>query len=582
MSEEEKKQVEESTEEKTEKGISRRDFVKGAAAGAMSLTAMRLLAACAQEEDATSEAEEENGDATTGATEEIDEESSEIPTHDGEVTQASWETAPDPIPDDEIIETYDTEVLVIGAGFAGVATACSAAENGAEVVVVEKSESWNGRGGGAGVADSRLMREKGLEINKEKAQAEWIRTCGSRVDESLVSLFFNRSGEAMDWLLDKAEADNSAVYIWGGYSKSELYPDEPGYHMIMGGDNINEGEFAPVGLLYNDSLEAGVEYVFNAPAAQLVKEEERVVGAIVETEEGYVRYNASKGVVLATGDIAADPEMLEYYAPVALNAYESQYTPVGVNTGDGHKMGLWAGAAMQEGDFPTMIHPQSHAWFHGPFMFVNQEGKRFFNEATWVQAKSLNIMRQKSGNVAFSVFDGNWGEDIVQGLPYGGGMFWDGFQSIDDDFDVEAQQATIDSYVEQGLAFRADSLEDLADQMGIDRETFLAEVEHYNELCDAGEDTDFFKEEVFLTPIREAPFYATKVGPALLAVVGGLQINSDLQCIDEEGNPIDGLYAVGNAEGSTYAVDYPINIPGNSHGKCLTWGYVIGQNLAEA
>lgn len=171
-----------------------------------------------------------------------------------------------------------------------------------------------------------------------------------------------------------------------------------------------------------------------------------------------MRYNASKGVVLATGDIAADSEMLSYYAPIALKAVESQYTPAGVNTGDGHKMGIWAGAVMRDGPLPTMIHPQAYAWFHGPFMFVNNDGKRFFNEATWVQAKSLNIMAQKCGNVAYSVFDGNWLDDLVRGLPEGGGMFWDSFRPVGAEFDTKAQQATIDGYIDQGLAFKADTL----------------------------------------------------------------------------------------------------------------------------
>ncbi len=100
-------------------------------------------------------------------------------------------------------------------------------------------------------------------------------------------------------------------------------------------------------------------------------------------------------------------------------------------------------------------------------------------------------------------------------------------------------------------------------------------------MCDAGQDTDFFKEKIFLTPVKKGPFYATKVGPALLAIVGGLVTNANLQCLDENGNPITGLYAVGNASGSAYGVDYPINVPGNSHGKCLTWGYVIGETLAK-
>lgn len=548
------------------KDFSRRTFIRGAAAGALGIATMGVLGTyfsgqASAEADATSTSA--NGAAGTGVS-----------------GKPSFMTPPAPIPASKIVKTVDTEVLVLGAGFSGVATACSAAERGLKVTVVEKSSRWNGRGGGAGVTDSKLMRKMGLKIDKSKAQGQWVRTCGSRVDESLVSLYFNRSGEAMDWLLNKAEADSCHISIWGGYSKSDLYPDEPGYHMIFGGKHIKEGDFAPVALLYNDSVKAGVNYVFNAPAQQLVKEGNKVVGAIVKTADGYVRYNASKGVVIATGDIAADPEMVHYYAPIAEKAVESQYTPKGVNTGDGHKMGLWAGVAMQEGPFPTMIHPQAYAWFHGPFMFVNKDGKRFFNEATWVQAKSLNIMKQKSGNVAYSIFDANWLTDLVKGLPKGGGMFWDSFRAVGAEFDTKAQQETIDGYIKQGLAFKANTLEELADKIGVDKKNFLAEVNHYNQMCAAGEDKDYHKPKIFLTPVQKGPFYATKVGPALLQICGGLSINSDLQCLDAEQRPIEGLYAVGSASGNSNAVDYPINMPGNSHGRCLTYGYVLGEKLA--
>lgn len=542
-------------QKKEKKGFSRRSFLKGAAAGATSIAAASLLSSCSTEKAAESQSQSTKGH--------------------------SWETQPDEIPESDIIETIDTEVVVIGAGFAGVASACSISEKGMDVVVLEKSASWNGRGGGLGVAESKFLREKGIEIDKTAAQAEWIKTCGSRVDEALVSQFFNRSGEAMDWLLDKAEAENSMISIWGGYSKSEKHPEEPVYHMLFGGDSIQEGEFTPVALLYNDSLKAGAQYVFNAPAEQLIKADHKVTGVICSTDKGYVRYNASKGVVLATGDIAGDDEMTAYFAPKAQNVIENQYTPAGVNTGDGHKMGMWAGAVMQDGPLPTMIHPQAFAWFHGPFLFVNQDGKRFFNEATWVQAKSLNIMAQKSGNTAYSIFDRNWVTDLVEGLPYGGGMFWDSFRSVDQEFDTNAQVEALNGYIEAGTAFEANSLEELAAAIDIDSKTLTDEVDHYNELCENGEDTDFHKDPVFMAPIKEGPFYAAKVGPALLSIVGGLQVDQDFVCLNDAREPIEGLYAVGNVAGNLYAIDYPINIPGNSHGRCLTFGYLMGEKLSS-
>ena len=121
---------------------------------------------------------------------------------------------------------------------------------------------------------------------------------------------------------------------------------------------------------------------------------------------------------------------------------------------------------------------------------------------------------------------------------------------------------------------------ELADLIGVDKENFLAEVENYNKMCEAGEDTQFEKEPVFLYPIKEPPFYATKVEAVILVCVGGLKVNTDLAVVKEDGTPIDGLFATGNTSGDLYAVDYPINMPGNSNGRCLTWGYLLGKTLA--
>jgi hypothetical protein len=99
-------------------------------------------------------------------------------------------------------------------------------------------------------------------------------------------------------------------------------------------------------------------------------------------------------------------------------------------------------------------------------------------------------------------------------------------------------------------------------------------------MCDAKADTDFFKEATFLTPIKKAPFYATKVGPAVLAIPTGLKCNEDFLVLDADGNPIEGLYVAGNMVGSVIAVDYPINVAGNSHGRCITFGYDLGKQLA--
>ena len=554
-------------------GINRRLFLQGAGLTALAaaMASSFSLAGCSPNES--------NG-ASSGSNAAKAEGSGS-----GGSNEPAWFTAPEPIGDADIADTVEADVVVVGAGMSGIAAACSSAERGLSVNVVERGETWSGRGFGIGVADSKVIREAGLSIDRAQSQKYWIHCCGSRVNESLVSLFFNRSGEAMDWVIDKCEKGGVSVLLWDGYSRDPEFPDSAGYHVFFGGPEQSEGRDwsrDATKLMYEDSEAAGATYYFENTAQQLKKEGDKVVGVIATNASGEnILYKASKGVVLATGDVVGDQEMLDYYAPEVAHCNSKLYTPIGQNTGDGHKMGLWAGGAMQQGDFPPMLHPQAAAYQQSAFLCLNQNGERFFNEATWINGKSLSYLRQPE-QTGYVIFDKNWTEDNLASLEYGGGMFWDTFRVLGSgEWDAEAGQAGVDGAIEAGNGAKADSLEELAQAFNIDETTFLASVERYNEICETKEDTDFGKDAVFLTPIKEPPFYIMKCLPALLATVGGLKVNTDLNVTDEEGNAVEGLYAVGNVSGDFYAVDYPINIPGNSQGRCVTWGYLVGETLAS-
>ena len=551
--------------------LSRRDFLKGTAASAV---AAGMLGASAL----------------------ADEELLIAPAPEAAAPKWSWEVKPDPIPDSEIVgDPIEADVIVIGAGTAGVAAACSCAENGLSTVVLEKTERPQGRGGGVGACNSRLNKQYQEElgvglIEPVAAQYRWNRTCGNRNNEALVTMWFQNSGPAMDWLLDKADKRGCTYGLYAGYSASRIAPEEPDFHTFGGGDfSAYElaSSFVPNALCYADCVDLGVPFYFNTRGEQLLQDENgRVIGVVASTEEGYKKFLGKKAVILATGDFHADPEMMDAYCePFMQEVLKDEYPPAGMDTGDGDKMGMWVGAVMQDGPMPVALHPQACAWFHGPFMFVNKAGKRFFNEGNWVQAKSLQMLKQP-GHYAWSIFDDNYGADTKDSLQYGGGMFWDSMsRNVGQEFDVSMIGWTLGFAAMQGFSYQADTLEELADMLveagEIDsKETFLESVAHYNELCEKKVDEDFAKEPEFLYPIVKPPFHALKAGPAMLAVVGGLKVNTNLQCIDKDGNAIPGLYATGNNSGDLYAVDYPINMPGNSHGRCITWGWLLGQKIS--
>ena len=497
----------------------------------------------------------------------------------------TWEVKPEPIKD--IAKTVDTEVLVIGGGYSGTCCALSAAENGAKVILVEKDAMLNGHGvGGTGAVGSKVLDQMGISFDKPVEMERWVATCGNRCRESLVGKWFRESERCMNWFLDLAEKNGAKCMVTVG-SRSTVHPEIDCYHMIMGGPIFEQHTMADFVeyMFESEALATGnCEFVYESPAVQLVQDDSgKVTGAICKTKEGYVQYNASEGVVLATGDVSYNDEYLEEYAPIAKKVMTRLCSDKG-NVGDGHNMAAWAGAAFQDGPWPLMMHPQAAAMYSGPFLFINPKGKRFMNEATWVQGKCVGTMVNGGDDHCWSIFDANFEADNTDSLQYGGGMFWDSFRAVGTTYaDASAKNAeTVKNGVTQTPDYykTADTIEDLLKQLDVDVTEAKETIDRYNKMCEAGEDTDFYKESHFLYPIKQGPFYATKLGVGLLAVVGGIHISDDFEVLTADDEPIPGLYAIGNCAGDIYAYDYPINVQGNSHGRCLVEGKCLGEQLA--
>lgn len=498
-------------------------------------------------------------------------------------------------------QVVTSEVVVIGAGNAGCAAAAALADNNVSTVVIEQQNAIHGQGGGIGMVNTKfiqsLVDEGSLDSLTDvvKHQNIWVQRCGSRVNEALVSMWFNQSPATGDWLIDKCAEYGVVPLSFRAHAPNAIIPETFDYHMFYAAGEYEFddkcGYFAASNVCYTDAQrsdkhENPAVFFFNTKAQDLLVEDGRVVGVFAERDGQLWLFRGTKGVILATGGIHEDPEMTAYYCDDYVNRVQRcEHGPAGFSTGDGHKMGLWVGGKMQDnGPFPLMLHPQANAMFHGCFPFVNQEGVRFMNEGTWVQGKSMNIMNQ-TGNIAYSIFDKHYGEYNRKSLENGtgGGMFWDTMSAaIGQAFTDDDVTATVESDVENGNTVVADTLEELAEKIGCPVDTFVASIARYNELVKQASDDDFHKPAEFLYPVEEGPFYAAKVGVALLAIVGGLSVNTDLQVLNTERAPIAGLYATGNASGDIYGIDYPINCAGNSNGRCFIWGYVLGQKLAAA
>ncbi|HHV34023.1 MAG TPA: FAD-dependent oxidoreductase, partial [Syntrophomonadaceae bacterium] len=542
------------------KGISRRSFLKGAALGTAGIASVGMLAGCGPKEKDQKTSADGDGDKTG---------------------KASFETPPAQIPDSEIKETVDADVVVVGAGLAGLCAAVSAAESGAKTVLIEKRETFTARGMHNAAVDSRLQKKLGIKVDKVQAVRDLIRWSGHRVREDLHWLFVNKSGESMDWLMDMTEAAGLETVMWGANYKGPDYYEYPVTHMFVGGPN--EAKFAynedVASVLEQNAKKHGVDIHYETPAAQLVRKDNkgRVTGVIGGTKGNYTCFNAKKGVILCTGDYSGDEEMTNRYCPIANDVDFKIYTPQGVNTGDGHKMGLWVGAAMQKAEpHAAMIHTQAGAWSYC-FLHVNKHGLRYENEDITAQAGCVSKTMQPD-KIGWSVYDDNFLEVLPKTLEKGGGMFWDQVaRKHKEPWNKEAEKMTLKMHLEKKLVLKADSIEELAEKMKVPVDNFKATVARYNELAKQGKDLDFGKRSELLFPIEKPPFYAGSLKSALLVITGGLRINNKMQVLDKNDSVVPGLYAAGNTAGSFFAQDYPTIFPGHSHGRCITFGRLAGQ-----
>lgn len=569
----------------TTNNMDRRSFLKGAfATGAVATAAATgavTLAGCAAEPKGTSAM----ASTGTGGT-------------------YAFETAPDPIPESDITATVDADVVIIGAGFSGLCCALSAAENGASVIMLERMDHVVGRGGSIYAMNSKLTKEKGYECSVEEIAQRYKRMMGYhsyRVDGRKWMMHFNRSGEAMDWLIDRMTQASSV----GG---NDLTPVME--HWYEDPENIN-GEFpgthefldGPNGLGPDDNpqqdvcdnmaaycTEAGVDIRYNTSAEQLVKDGEKVVGVVAKGPDGYVRFNGTKGVVLATGDFGMDKDMLEKYIPWA--AHQTEFG--GIWDGSGHKMAYWAGAAVDKNETPTpmifcfqwrSITRQVRA-FQG--LMVNSDGRRYTNEDNVISHGALALTHEK-GHYAYAI----WDDDYANEPQWQNHRYVDGPKVFETPDEVRAYwQETIDGPgtinmngsgdIEVKMV-KADTIEELVSQLDLPADETLATIEAYNGYCERGVDEEFGKRKELLLPVKNGPFYGIRCTPWFLTTVGGIRCNDEMQVMNEDNEVIEGLYCLGSMVGDMYCNCYSTHFPGhNLGGTCLTFGYVTGRRLAGA
>ncbi len=487
--------------------------------------------------------------------------------------QASFEVPPPPIPARDIKEIVDTDVVVVGAGIAGLTAALSAAEAGASTILLEKGPSYHFRGIHNAAIASRLQKQAGIQNDRDQIVSTIMEWGAYRSDQRVVKTWVDNCDRVMEWLLDMAEAAKLEV-LFDPTTKPWYFPNYAVAHLFPPKFQETLAE-----LLLTNGKAHGVDYRFETPAVRLLREgKNRVHGVIAQTQQGdYIQFNVNRGVVLCTGDYGNNREMVRKYCWQSASRVITLYdTPV--NTGDGHKMGMWIGAAIDEPphcvmffDWPVWAKESLFNLARQPWLYVNLNGERFMNEDLPWGYEANQIMRQPGG-VVWSVWDAKWEQEVPvmrsqccknMGPP---SYLWN--------------TKWLDSALKKGNVLTAQTIEELAQKMEVPVETFKTTVARYNEMARNGKDLDFGKYHDRLTVMEKPIFYACKMMAVYLVILGGLQINSRLQVLDTEKNVIPGLYAAGNVSGSFFGSMYPTTIPGVTHSRAWTFGRLAGLSAA--
>ncbi|MBR2834232.1 MAG: FAD-dependent oxidoreductase [Coriobacteriales bacterium] len=482
------------------------------------------------------------------------------------------------ITDADCAEVRTADVVVIGAGVAGIAAARSAVESGASVLVVEQAEKPTIRGLVFGAINSEYQKSLGCVVeDPTEVVNEMCREMGNRPNMRLWMKWAKESGPAFDWF--EAALDGEFEYFLEMWPQPEMYDNEKEFRKQW-----NTGiEFVDwVGAntkQYEKSVEEGVVYAFNMHAELLAKDEAGVVTGVYATAEdgSIVKFEGTKGVILTTGDYGHNLDMVKALCPEFLLATNGNGISIATSNGDGHKMAIWAGGWMEPAPHAHMDHTFQGMGGVGNVasLCINTKGDRFANEDVDGQSFTNQILRQPQRK-AFTIFDGNWPEMIKnQGISHG--------KPNPVTMDVAAMQERLAGSVGTSSPFMsgAETLEELFEMIGVPVEQGMATVARYNELCAKGHDDDFGKRPDRMYPIDTPPFFATGSLIAVGLMTAGIMVNENLQVIDENFDPIPHLWAAGNVAGGRYYNEYPVYpCVATSHGTAITFGRSCGLQAA--
>ena len=512
-----------------------------------------------------------------------------------------------------ITETVDTDILIVGAGNGGMFAAAYAAANGLNFRVIEQNANVQDTRHWYGAVDSAAAKEAGEPAtDKAKLLSEISRYASGKCDQRVVKTWINESAAMHDfmrsiledkygWVCDFTSGSEAAWPAENAEHNTDyLYPvQEHNYMASESASGLPRNE-----LLLQYIQELGYDVDFKTSLAKLEKNSDgRITGIIAQSTEDdhFIRYNANQGVLLACGGFPGNPYMMEQLDPLGTSVTTAcSYSPA--DKGYGIRAAVWAGANLDKEAAPMLFdrgivapgvdagYVDSDSAFGGkafpgkirqynpgtqPFLKVNRNGERFANESCPYN-DIVYAAAHQPGRVYAQICDANILEDAKR-------FHTIGCSAQTRNGGEKYIQGKMDEAIEAGALFKCDTLDELADKMGFTgaaKDTFLATVERYNELYDKQNDEDFGKPAYRLSAIRTAPFYGCWLGASLLTTEQGIAINEKGQALDNNNQPMEGLYITGDMSGSFFANNYPCLMAGVAMGRTLTFAMKAIKQMA--
>ncbi len=444
------------------------------------------------------------------------------------------------------VSDLETDVVIIGAGGAGMSAAVEIASAGKSVLIVEKMPivggNTNRATGGVNASETSIQKQEGIEDTTDTYYDDTFKGGKEENDPELLRVMVENSASAIDWL-NELGAGLTRVSLSGGATN-------PRIHTPADGSAVGP---VVVSVLQNKLNELGVEILMETVATKILEEDGKAVGIEVANIDGNTYEIRAKAVIIAAGGFGANSDMVESFRPDLVGFSTTNHSGA---TGDGLELGQAVNAALDDIEY-VQIHPTTDP--ESGYMFteglrgdgailLNAEGMRFTDELLTRDVVSANILKQTDG-IAYLVTNE----------------------------EMREENAALAGYITKGYAIECETLKDVAEAIGAEEADVVETMSKYKETVSAGTDEEFGRTHLTQS-LEEGPYYILKVTPGIHHTMGGLKIDTTTHVINLDGEVIQGLYAAGEVTGGIHGAN---RIGGNAMTDIIVFGRIAGQTAVN-